>query len=426
MKLLIISFLFPPSHNVGALRVGKTVKHLLALGYDVRVITASNSLYPLGLPLEIPAERVVYTKWIDVNNPFYWIKDEFNDKGVDSTKYNADIASFFYTALRDSYKFCFHRPDSVIGWLPFALRAGDALFKSWIPDVIYASAAPYTSLVVAKILSRRYGIPWVAELRDLWADNAYKRSDFIGQRIERNTLLSASALVTVSDGLCCTLQTKYQQPCHVVRNAFDSEDMVGLSQIDLSKKTVNIIYTGTVYKGMQNPSILFKAVSQSSILKSKISISFYGGNHDWIKYSADSYGIGENVRLYPVISRDKSLGLQKSSDLLLLLTWNNPAEQGFIPAKLFEYIGIGKPIIAVGDYYDEVTKIICDNSFGLAFNDQDTLAEYLLHFIENPHQLSHEAVINREKFTRIHQVEKLSEIFKSVVEPDIILNQKVR
>lgn len=76
MKILIVSFLFPPSHNVGALRVGKTAKHLLAMGYDVRVLTASNSLYLLGLPLEIPSERVVYTKWIDVNHPFYWMKEK--------------------------------------------------------------------------------------------------------------------------------------------------------------------------------------------------------------------------------------------------------------------------------------------------------------------------------------------------------------
>jgi hypothetical protein len=56
------------------------------MGYDVRVLTASNSLYPLGLPLEIPSERVVYTRWIDVNHPFYWMKDKNIHEGVDADK----------------------------------------------------------------------------------------------------------------------------------------------------------------------------------------------------------------------------------------------------------------------------------------------------------------------------------------------------
>lgn len=44
---------------------------------------------------------------------------------------------------------------------------------NWKPDVILASAMPYTSLLVAAKLSRKYDIPFVAELRDLWVDNHY-------------------------------------------------------------------------------------------------------------------------------------------------------------------------------------------------------------------------------------------------------------
>jgi len=55
MKVLIVSFWFPPANVVGAIRVGKLARYLDRHGYDVRVLTAK-----LGgdqsLPLEIPRE----------------------------------------------------------------------------------------------------------------------------------------------------------------------------------------------------------------------------------------------------------------------------------------------------------------------------------------------------------------------------------
>jgi hypothetical protein len=66
-----------------------------------------------------------------------------------------------------------HIPDPRIAWIRTAISAGTRLIEEWKPDVIFASAPPYTSLIVACRLSRAFDIPWVAGLRDLWADNPY-------------------------------------------------------------------------------------------------------------------------------------------------------------------------------------------------------------------------------------------------------------
>src|SRR3954470_18885913 len=70
MKILIISFAFPPSNVIGEVRVGKLARYLDHHGHDVRVLT-TDLVEDRSLPLEISRERVFYTEyrqrqhWID-------------------------------------------------------------------------------------------------------------------------------------------------------------------------------------------------------------------------------------------------------------------------------------------------------------------------------------------------------------------------
>src|SRR5215204_1682864 len=70
MRILVISFAFPPYSVIGAIRVGQTAKHLMRWGHDVRVIAASPPADQRTLPVEIPSENVVYTPWSDVDRPW--------------------------------------------------------------------------------------------------------------------------------------------------------------------------------------------------------------------------------------------------------------------------------------------------------------------------------------------------------------------
>ena len=56
MKVLILSWYFPPSNTIGAIRVGKLAKYLMRRNVDVRVVTAREPDLSKTLPLEIPAD----------------------------------------------------------------------------------------------------------------------------------------------------------------------------------------------------------------------------------------------------------------------------------------------------------------------------------------------------------------------------------
>ena len=74
MKVLIVSFAFPPSNVIGAVRVGKLARYLDHRGHDVRVLT-TDAEDDRSLPLDIARDRVVYTeyrerkRWLDYMAP---------------------------------------------------------------------------------------------------------------------------------------------------------------------------------------------------------------------------------------------------------------------------------------------------------------------------------------------------------------------
>lgn len=62
MRVLIVTFAFPPSNVIGAVRVGKLARYLDRSGHDVRVLT-TDIVADRSLPLEIPREKVIYTDY---------------------------------------------------------------------------------------------------------------------------------------------------------------------------------------------------------------------------------------------------------------------------------------------------------------------------------------------------------------------------
>jgi hypothetical protein len=48
------------------------------------------------------------------------------------------------------------------------------------------------------------------------------------------------------------------------------------------------------------------------------------------------------------ISREESIHEQRKAQVLLLLTWNHPAEKGVYTGKLFDYLAAQRPVLAMG------------------------------------------------------------------------------
>src|SRR6266576_2294428 len=66
MRILILSWYFPPANDVAALRVGKLAEFLRDCGHDVWIITGERDHPDQSLSTSLAPERIVRTPWFDV------------------------------------------------------------------------------------------------------------------------------------------------------------------------------------------------------------------------------------------------------------------------------------------------------------------------------------------------------------------------
>ena len=396
MRILIVSWHFPPYNAVGAVRVTKLAAHLRACGFDVRVLSARDQPLPETMSRDVPDDIVTYADWIDVEWPAKRLSARFGSGQPDTRPYSSTdrrsepsaltglrqilraISRVYFTATM--------LPDKQIGWYPSAMRAGRRLFRNWQPDLVYASGPPFTSLLVASRLARRARVPWFAELRDPWFGTGYIRTDMpeVYERlqgvVERRVLRSAAAIVTTADALTDMYANRYRKPTRTIYNGYDSSDTAVAceSQSLAPDDDVRITYTGHIYPGRRDPTALFQAIaSLSENERARIRVEFFGSQENSLRPVAEECGVSDRVWVHPPVPYDRSLAIQRASDALLLLQWNDPQEALHIPAKLFEYLGAARPIIGLGYEQGVPAQIVRDRDAGIYSNDPGALAQYL-------------------------------------------------
>src|SRR5258707_154620 len=118
LKILIVSYYFPPFNTVGAVRTGKTAKYLVREGHEVKIITAKNQPLMMNLPVEIEEEHIIRTAWLDVNKPIQWLlggRKKIAAKGYESARNLPNLVKTLGYFYRDWINF----PDGQVGWYPY-------------------------------------------------------------------------------------------------------------------------------------------------------------------------------------------------------------------------------------------------------------------------------------------------------------------
>ncbi|MHA1564805.1 MAG: glycosyltransferase [Alphaproteobacteria bacterium] len=409
MKLLLVSFFFPPYNAIGAVRISKLAKFLVDNGHEVRVLTAAGQDLPDTLPLEIPQAWITATPWWNVNHLPYALL------GRSESAYRRGDAAMspFLARLRRTYQAAFNLPDGQIGWLPHATRAGKKLIGDWRPDLIYCSASPFTALLVGRRLSRWSGIPWVAEFRDLWVDNPYIARPpwrrWLEQRLEAATVPTASGLVTVSEPMAALLEEKFSIPTLTVLNGYDPDDYPSTPPPPGDREHLTITYTGMIYPGRRDPTPLFQALQRMGDKRRHIRIHFVGRALPEVMLQAERLGVADCVEIAEPVPFHDSIRLQCASDILLLLLWNHPAEKGVYTGKLFEYLGAKRPILAIGLQDGVAAALIRNRNAGTVSNDPATIESTLLAWLAEKRRTGTVPAIDAgaDGFTRRDQFAKI-------------------
>lgn len=381
MRILIVSFFFPPANAIGAVRAGKLAQYLLEQGHDVRVLTVRDVHLPEDFETAFPSDRVVRTAWLDVNRLPLMLAG--NRRPAPGAKGLAGVAA----RLSGLYRSAVNLPDGQIGWLPWALAAGRRVVRDWRPHLIFATARPFTGLLAAAQLSRvDGGTPFVAELRDLWAGNPYDDVPpwrlRIDAALERHVLTRAAGLVTISETLAADLRRRYGKPVVVVMNGYDPRDYPQEPAAYPDDNKLRLVHTGMIYPGRRDPSVLFEALRRLGPEAEDVRILFYGRLQGNVRNLARRYGVEHLVETPGPLPYRDSLAAQASADVLLLLMWNDPREEGVLTGKLFEYLGARRPILLVGYAGGEAGKLVRERGAGPTLNDPAAIAEQLRRWLD--------------------------------------------
>jgi hypothetical protein len=95
------------------------------------------------------------------------------------------------------------------------------------------------------------------------------------------------------------------------------------------------------------------------------------------------------VEVHDPVPYADALQLQASADVLLLLQWDDPADEGNVPGKVFEYLAVRRPILGLGPENGIPARLIRERAAGLFANDPDVIAGQLSRWTEEKRACGH-------------------------------------
>lgn len=325
--------------------MGKTAKFLKEFGHDVKVVTISRKKEKHESIIEIDSKDV---KSIDIK-----IFDDVVPKNYFSSNYLKKIFIRIKYALRFR-SFSFFLPNSSWSWISKASREATKIVDEWKPDLIFSSALPISSHIIARKVSVKNKIPWIAEYRDLWSGGPGARvgafESFLLKRIEKKILSSAIGIVTVSEPLADYMKALHMKTVITVYNGYDQyDDSASISIPSEYRDKLLITYTGSLYEG-RYPDTLFATLKEYPSLLDEIRIHFYTSDNEVLQKKVKQYGLQGSVRIKDLVSHSESLKIQRKSDILLYLSYSSQSHKGsgILSGKAFEYLGANRPILSVG------------------------------------------------------------------------------
>ena len=263
-------------------------------------------------------------------------------------------------------------PDLQSRWQRPAQRAAAELLAAEPFDVLLSSSPYPTSHVVAAAIKRRHPeLRWIADFRDLWAENhnyampAWRR--VIDRRWERAVLKHADALTAPTQTWAEQLSVAHGTPAACVPNGFvDYEEVV--DQTPKPSGRFELLYSGVRYPEHQTILPLLEAIAHlqqtGTIDASSFRFRWIGPFDSETALKAAQLGIQSLILQEPPVSRAAARRAQREAHALLFLQWQDPAIDWSSSLKLHEYVGAGRRIIATGGFPDsEVSRLLMASGY---------------------------------------------------------------
>lgn len=389
MKILFITYYWPPSGKASLHWPLDIITHLYNLNSEPIILTTKDETFTEKdeslLTKVNPAWKVIKAKAIEPFNIYRKLIGKKPDEKLIASETisleNKSLAHRVSIWIRMNLFI----PDARIGWYLPAIHAAKKFLLKEKVDAIVSIGPPHTTHLVAKKLSKKFSIPLFPVFIDPWVDIVYYKNlernsltKKIDNNLEKSVVEHAKKIVFVTNSMKDDYVKKYPQikdKSFVLYWGYNENDFESLpinsvnKEKELSEEKV-IIHAGNIFD-YQNPEMLWKEVSRRIQLGEKFKVKFIGTVSPAVKQSIKNYNLEPHTEYLGFLSYKKMLlELFKANYLLVCAS-----EKRHVPGKLFEYLRIGKPIIAFGDDNEEVQQILKETKSGWLFRYDEEVKE---------------------------------------------------
>jgi glycosyltransferase involved in cell wall biosynthesis len=412
-RVLVVAFCFPPHAAIGTFRTLRTVRHLHDTGWDVSVLTCDPSDYLPGTAVDAsliaqvpPGVRVITAGAI---RPWLRLQDSVRARlratapgrapgEVTGTPGAVRARRGMLGVLaraKDVIDAALAVPDRESGWIvPAIVKGVLAQAGASRPDVIYSSAPPWSGQLVAAALQQMLRCPWVADFRDPWGRAPWREDRYpfalrAAARLERLVIRRADRVVFVSHANRNEFAAHYgsgiASKFRVAPNGCDLGEFARVERPQETPATFLLLHAGSLYAS-RTPLPFLRAVAgaigRGAIDPRGFRLRFLGPvalSQPALTSACDELGLSGVVEFVPRVPRAQSLAAMSSASGLLLLQPGHPVA---VPAKLYDYMASGRPILAIGE--GETAEIVRRSGAGIAApsDDETLIGAALERFIE--------------------------------------------
>lgn len=344
-EVLFLAYYYPPQKTSGAERPRRFVRYLPEFGYQATVIASAERhtarIVRAGAPDAAPAADTAGTRL---------------------RAWTADAAQ---RVLREH--------SARLPWAPRAEAAASSRIEAVRPAAILSTSPPLATHLAARQLKTRFGIPWIADFRDPFADNPMRSLPL--QRVydpclERSLFEKADAVIANTDAVADLWLRRYpghKRKIHLIWNGFDPAEELRPAPA-LARERRVLTHVGDIY-GPRDPSFLLASLERllgsGRVSAERMSVELVGPAEGSPMWNAPAFlalsargVVSCNNRVIP---REEALRAIASADYLLLLDVNPTTGNLQVPAKIFDYIRAGRPILATTRSGSAVDRILAQS-----------------------------------------------------------------
>jgi glycosyltransferase involved in cell wall biosynthesis len=292
-----------------------------------------------------------------------------------------------HLSIRGRYLRKLATPDRWSTWIWSGTWLGERVIRQHRPQAIWATYPILSALSIASRLSKRCGLPWIADLRDAVMDDDYPSPGpqrEIHRREEARAVASASRIVLTTPASQELYRTRYPElpvgNWRCIANGYAEDDFAAAERELIAASSdprCTLLHSGLINLEDRDPRPFLDALrllaSSGAIHEQECRVLFRApGDEAWLRTLVAERGLSGLVEVGRPVPYVQAL--REMIDAGALLLFQGPTCNHLIPAKAYEYMRAGKPILALTPTEGQTGRLIRDEVAGTVIDSCDPAA----------------------------------------------------